>query len=544
MRIAHIIFALSTLFALKGQINAQSNPQSCITGKSFKIRKTEGVLTPPTTFTPGGFPPNSPHRIIWWLHGLGGDEGSWSKALTATEWNVAPGFPARKANCFPPNYVNFQNTISEAAKNVEGQIEGNGVFITQTPEQRRANFMIAHSLGGLVGRYLDYQYDLDTDPNARGYYGLVTFGSAHQGAQMVNNAIPETGGVTPLVEQFFENACVGMKAGFAEEIDAQIQSTPIVRWFVEDGLIADLTDTLCSYISEFVPNVAFEDYQNQIVQDLRVGSDVIGLLNSDTSSMPKVAFYGVEDDSTQFWRVMHYLINPPTNEDYFDAVHDDRGVMWRDTNYASALARRWGWYWLGELYQIEVLKLIDDPLSEWDSVCVNIYGLPPGCFVNVDQIPQIVAGWDETLEWWETANDQFRVITGALEPTQFPVPNEYECWCRLYNSQGQLLSDWAWNSHGSVFPDECDSGPLGIGGLYQECQLRQAYVAGFIEKKCDGIVLAESAMNYPDGFGSSALSIEMPGSNHQQMRNDDNLKRELINLYDGLHGDFFKTPEK
>ncbi|MBX2893670.1 MAG: hypothetical protein KF734_22330 [Saprospiraceae bacterium] len=544
MRIKHILSLLVMLFVLKWQIHAQVDSQSCVVGKSLKIHKTEGVLTPPTAITPGGSPINSPNRIIWWLHGLGGDEGSWSKALTATEWNVAPGFPARKANCFPPNYVNFQNTISEAAKNVEGQIEGNGVFITQSPEQRRSNFMIAHSLGGLVGRYLDYQYDLDPDPNARGYYGLVTFGSAHQGAQMVNNAIPETGGVAPLVQQFFNKACVGMKAGYAEEIDAQIQSTPIVRWFIQDGWFADLTDTLCGYISEFVPNVAFEDYKNQIVQDFRVGSDVVGLLNSDTSSMPKVAFYGVEDDSTQFWRVMHYLINSPTQEDYFDAVHDDRGVMWRDTNYASALARRWGWYWHGVYYTVNLLDLHGAPLSEYDSVCAY-YGLPPGCWVKRDQIPQIVAGWDETLEWWETANDQFRIITGALEAVDsLPLPDEYECWCRYYNSQGQLLSDWAWHSYGSAFPDECESGPLGIGGLYQECQLRQAYGFGFIEKKCDGIVLAELAMHYPDGFGSSALSIVMSGSNHQQMRNDNNLKDVLINLYDGLYGDFFITEEK
>lgn len=67
-----------------------------------------------------------------------------------------------------------------------------------------------------------------------------------------------------------------------------------------------------------------------------------------------------------------------------------------------------------------------------------------------------------------------------------------------------------------------------------------AYVP--VDEASDGIVVESSAKNFPQG--SSALptkAVEMTGSNHQQMRNDGNTKNRLIELFQGEHGQYFRT---
>jgi len=56
----------------------------------------------------------------------------------------------------------------------------------------------------------------------------------------------------------------------------------------------------------------------------------------------------------------------------------------------------------------------------------------------------------------------------------------------------------------------------------------------------DGVVLMKSAIDYPN----SKMGREMTGSNHQQMRNDENTRLRLNELWKGEYGIFFDTPEK
>ena len=58
-----------------------------------------------------------------------------------------------------------------------------------------------------------------------------------------------------------------------------------------------------------------------------------------------------------------------------------------------------------------------------------------------------------------------------------------------------------------------------------------------VDKPSDGVVLAESAANYP----GANYSRELTGSNHTQMRNDANTKDALLRLLEGEYGDFFTT---
>jgi hypothetical protein len=59
-------------------------------------------------------------------------------------------------------------------------------------------------------------------------------------------------------------------------------------------------------------------------------------------------------------------------------------------------------------------------------------------------------------------------------------------------------------------------------------------------RRSDGIVLEESASNYP----GAEHSVELFGSNHQQMRNDRNTERALLELFGIGYGDFFEVLPK
>jgi hypothetical protein len=66
------------------------------------------------------------------------------------------------------------------------------------------------------------------------------------------------------------------------------------------------------------------------------------------------------------------------------------------------------------------------------------------------------------------------------------------------------------------------------------------YVA--THKPSDGFILVESAMNAP---GANYKPHKMPGSNHFQMRNDENTRDAMRKIFDkGLERNFFKTDER
>ena len=149
------------------------------------------------------------------------------------------------------------------------------------------------------------------------------------------------------------------------------------------------------------------------------------------------------------------------------------------------------------------------------------------------------AGWDKTVQWWQTANDQYRVIVGALVPETVQVPTGSPvCWCAYVNSDGDAITQW----HPYFSQNEnCLDGLILPNGNHRECQWRYEYVDAiqWVAKKADGVVLKESASAYP-----GATFVQMLGSNHLQMRNDANTKQALLDLYKGNILPFFKTDEQ
>ena len=90
--------------------------------------------------------------------------------------------------------------------------------------------------------------------------------------------------------------------------------------------------------------------------------------------------------------------------------------------------------------------------------------------------------------------------------------------------------------------DPADCQDYSVGGEHFDCTVSTEieYVVENLSLPSDGIVLAESAMNYP---GAGHVDV-MPASNHMQMRNDSNTKAKLLKLFTSGYDDYFFTLER
>lgn len=72
---------------------------------------------------------------------------------------------------------------------------------------------------------------------------------------------------------------------------------------------------------------------------------------------------------------------------------------------------------------------------------------------------------------------------------------------------------------------------------HEECY--PTYGLQTVSYDSDGVVEEGSARDFP-----GATQVQLLGSNHQQMRNDENTRIALLDLFQGDHGSYFVTPER
>ncbi len=98
-------------------------------------------------------------RIIFWLHGLGGDNAAFSRVVTATTFNTAnpvPDYPPRRIWSEQLGYEQQTYSLDGAASYIHTKIAlADGINNSYGLSNKENNFIIAHSQGGLVARATD-----------------------------------------------------------------------------------------------------------------------------------------------------------------------------------------------------------------------------------------------------------------------------------------------------------------------------------------------------------------------------------------------------
>lgn len=484
-----------------------------------------------TNQPPSNPPPPVDTRLIYWFHGLGGTEESWKTAAVAIEGEY-------ETSWLTPEYTSLglneaQSDIRNQFFDVEVPVKEQSLGITDPS----SSFIIAHSQGGVVARAVDRHF-LDTPSDTRRYGGLVTFGTSHYGAQILNN-----------VDQaldFADASCSILTAGPL----AQVQEESGFLFFLLDRAgtgeeeINNISESFCRLLSQDVLPAFLEDYQTPITESYKVGAEEITTLNEVDIPIPAVAFYGVEEEPAGL-RQIHSLLNPPELESAFSANEDDSFIQVVDDNalrYESAY-RKWDlvyeaksndacewWMWLTRPDLCLINYTTDDIL--------NLDGWWPGS-TSENEAREIRDAYQEGWRWWLNLNDNYKSLFGARETV---VANE-EDFCRCtYKDDFSNSFD-----HEDILMINPQLGcsvfdPGGPDSPYSSCEVMTRTSYQTREYPFDGVVLKSSAESFPGA--DSGPDNELTGSNHQQMRNDENLETELRELFAGEHGRYFRTNKK
>jgi len=465
-----------------------------------------------------GIPPVNPgfiipeKRGIYWVHGFGGSISSWGNVAAATDFN--PGlpstsdYPARKTYGSLLTYAT--SGLEAAGKDLNDNIyaKRNALNANGITDYSN-NFIIAHSQGGIVSREADYI--LDGTGAERDYHGIVTFGTPHQGAQILNSRDD------------------GSIAGFASDLCSSILQVsavnflgniPLVSLFVNmDNLNGNINSFCTGAATQFLP-LALSDLTKGVSDSYAVGAPELTALNGyDNGSTFRAAYYGVEyspDDPTDdgykskqlVWRLLGSA-NLVTDEPAFTGNSDQALVDNMNARYANWLSEY-------EFYKSRVEYLQSFGLP-W--ICFGGLGFAPQCAWMGEYASDIAKrdAYKAASDWLGQADDQWKTIIGHTywEPT-------YQCYCAgnpgnstdLYDLIPSIQTEQACHdyvNHSQNIYDQCDWVP----------QFQR------IVGESDGVVPANSQAGFP-GVGSAG---RMEYANHFQERNCTATKEALKNLF-------------
>ncbi len=457
-------------------------------------------------------------RQIYFVHGLGGDNSSWSKPKSAVEGTTLTpqpnGFPARKAKTDLVDYI--ENDLETAGQTLAENI----AIIANTNNANVANsFIIAHSQGGLVSKTTELRYNKNMA--TRKINGIVTFGTPHKGALLINNVKNQADGSSSNVSKFLNDGCASIIQG---PISAGLYNTAGNFSFLLQNKAQDVENSICNLLGNTVlPQFAFKEFNKPITQGYAIGSPVLDALDDPTYLNPnthKVAFYGEENDPVLWRTVYNILTKKPQDFDYFTADDTDAfGV--EDQQALKDIHSIIDYYTAKEQYYDYKANILH--CWGWGSILGSF-----GNYLCAQDAAHTRDGYQRGINWLQSADYQWQALIGAKV---FDVdPNLFDCFCDYY--PGDPYNGYQTTT---VTDTPCDVNYSDV-----VCTTLPHY--GIITKPNDGIVLSESAMNFVGT--TDRTRVRLLGSNHQQMRNDKNTKSALNELLRGHIEPWFYTLEK
>jgi pimeloyl-ACP methyl ester carboxylesterase len=522
MKLYQTLILFTGLCSISFYLNAQvcPSPQVKTTTKFTKTISDYDPPAPPPKGDPEVFDFEG-DRIIFWVHGLAGSSASWSRAAEATAIGGGPNhpdYPAREAVNDLPTYTDF--SMNNAAFSVNNAMWDNkGGYMTAGNVLPEHNIAIGHSQGGLVVRNVDRIFPQnDKGPDFEPYRvapfgGMVTFGTPHQGAQILNNV--DFNG-PDMARKFAVKTCNDLGAGPLQE---KLNTVDLGKLKIFNGIARNalsgvggqLLQQTCDVLGNGLIPIFFDDFTSGITEDYKVGAPALDALNNFSSDIPKVGFYGVEAEPVM-WRNSFYIgVEEPNNFTPFDANNDDALVDQSNAMNMHYLAKFLHWQ-AEEAYFSKLVRRycgLNINCSKWRK--------------RRAEARRVRDAYLRGVNWFNTANDEYKKIIGALE-TQTTSQHYCECVDFTTNETTQTpIND----------PSDCEP----VLNNVQFCYPITETTVELIEKPSDGVVIAESAGNFP----GASNNVKLAGSNHQQMRNDKNLKSKLNELFNGRLDQFFKT---
>lgn len=508
----HSILAL--LLYLFGTALYAQKPQDCAPEKYFPFRFAPPVLLgpndPPSPPPGSAPPPTNDKRGIYWVHGLGGEVNSMARIKSATDLgDAATNFPARKTAGVTLTYE--QTGINDAGLSlIDAMIEKDHVLEERGVSDFSMNFIIAHSQGGITARKADQIID-QSFPTARRHHGIVTIGTSHLGAQIINSRNQG------LINEFAADACDAVLSSGAANLLGQ---HPMLDVFVDLNDITNGIHDLCEGAATYVLPFAVGKLFSGMSDDYAVGAPALATLQQHNNpATHKTSFYGVEyarpqDDPTDnsanpkqlIWRMLGTLPDAVSNAPVFSANNDQAWVTIANNKLAEYQAKYEAYTLL-----LSTIDLCTGPL-EWISNpdCINNE-------IDYNNISDSRGVYLNAFNWAQSVDRQWKIIIGAYTFNQesFPGP----CLCETADGEYMVSP-----------PTLCVTNS-------EHCHTAPTAVPVFHES--DGVVLASSQK----GFPGTAGNFRMNNANHFQERNSEPTRQALLQLFSTGNGDsWFITP--
>jgi pimeloyl-ACP methyl ester carboxylesterase len=465
--------------------------------------------------------PNAKKNITF-IHGLGGDVGSWSKPKTWTDDNY-------EAAVIIGNYNGhgWESEFHSVAMQLNNQI-GYGLasgIDNLYPNRCKANdFAIAHSQGGVASRYLDYQWDVNTNGTFgdRKFYGLVTFGTPHAGADVADTRDEHDTFVSQVVA-----------AIFLKDIYSYKDWVPGA-----DQMFNSVTD----FIKDQLAPILLGGVHTPTLDEMKPESQTMETINNHGSRLRKVAFYGIED-APECWRVLDDIVTKSASEyDLFTATEDEtflNKVLEIQHDHIAMIAEN----------NLKIKRLVARNYMYGGLALANINSIACvlGIFYNLYKIDCLHTENDNRktygLDFLNNANTQWRFLIGS-----YAFETELNTCYKVTGVRPNPKKGLNYGVITDVFYFNTIEDAQDFSNQYSN----QAGWLASVEKitssrkvkkfyPSDGVVTMKSQLAFP-GVGNR--TDMMRGNSHFQERNSPETRRMMQNLYKGEYDFFFFTDEK
>jgi hypothetical protein len=523
--------------------------------------------------TAGEWPEVTGNINIFWIHGLNGNTNSLRVPAHTTQFGDGPSFPARKARSFRGIASSNSHAVQLYSEDggitdASGDMENYAHFALDSIETTSRDFIIAHSQGGIVGR--EWLRNMDKRPNSYFKYahGLVTFGTPHWGAEILNNTRPE---LRDKVPTFIDEACQALSGPI---VNNSIKSGFLTRLVLTPSLRSNIQRKLCNTLSETIIPFSLASYFKQTTRDFYVGSPfLIGKTDANGNhvqglseyalKVPIVQFYGVEEQPI-LWKFLSSTRG--MGHDEMDNATTKYGYA-QDDQMELEVNNRLNEYVAGQISEQKELDRLRK--SVYRRFMSRLTLKTPAIF----DAEARVRSYEKAILWLSNANDYYlaELIGGRKATKRISSCLVIESLsCKDTTSVGTAYPRVHLNFSYEVGPDvsgkNCDITPIsvkyrnyafkGLDGTtwYGKCTGSQSAIltwkveATYIAN--DGVVLAESAAKkiLQDKSADPRITHRvalMRNTNHDQMKNCLETKIALLNLYQGDKlGRFFKVELK
>lgn len=458
------------------------------TGITISPEPDPPPVTPPPVAHTGPVGPSGPttaaDRRVYFLHGLAGNQGAWTDANA----HVSRTYRVEGQSV---DWVDYQNGgLSSASTNVDRRLFQSPSTVAEAGLDPDHTFVIGHSMGGLAAREIVRQYVSDGIP--REDYrvnGIVTFATPHDGAAIIDNLA--------LSDDLFSEGCTALVAGPREQA---LQADPgfvfgwIIRLLNVDAVIEEISLTLCEGLAPAIGGILVTDrIANPSGLDIGTNTAFMQQLTTDdpqaAALLPR-GMIGSREQDPVLWRMLGSQLADVNAFATFGANDDSRIV--------EAVQD------MVEDYEAKVDE------NEAEAEDFEIWWPIWQVLDHIQKHQRTAEAWQRGVDWLEGVNEDWEAVIGATKRgTRYEIWN---CDCSNTERTGTVTA----GSKQACLNYGCQDGSF-VEYHYDKIELGN-----------DGVVVLDSQIGW-DG----APKLETRGSNHFQIRNDENTALGVRWIFEG-----------